>query len=144
MNIPSVHRPSSADRAFVRDFEACAVAPADFDHAAHIRLAYVYLCEMPADRAVARVREVLQAYLAHLGMGEGKYHETLTRAWVLAVRHFMARSVPCDSAAAFIEASPRLLDTGILLTHYTAERLFSPDARAAFVDPDLQPIPMYA
>jgi hypothetical protein len=36
-----------------------------------------------------------------------------------------------------------VLDTKIMLTHYSAEVLFSPEARALFVEPDLDPIPRY-
>ena len=65
----------------------------------------------------------------------------MTRAWILAVAHFKAESTPCTSAAAFMEANPRLLDTKIMLTHYSAEVLFSPAARQSFVQPDIQSIP---
>lgn len=40
-----------------------------------------------------------------------------------------------------IERNPELLDSRIMLTHYSAEVLFSDEARARFVDPDIQPIP---
>jgi protein-S-isoprenylcysteine O-methyltransferase Ste14 len=45
------------------------------------------------------------------------------------------------SADAFMDLNPKLLDSGIMMTHYSAEVLFSPAARAAFVEPDLTPIP---
>jgi hypothetical protein len=35
------------------------------------------------------------------------------------------------------------LDSKIMLLHYSAGLLFSPEARAAFVEPDLDPIPRY-
>jgi hypothetical protein len=38
-------------------------------------------------------------------------------------------------------ANPVLLDSRIMLTHYSAELLFSPAARAAYVPPDLSGIP---
>ena len=47
----------------------------------------------------------------------------------------------CASAAVFMEANPRLLDPKIMLTHYSAEVLFSPTARQSFVRPDIQSIP---
>jgi len=34
-----------------------------------------------------------------------------------------------------------LLDTKVMLIHYSAETLFSPEARASFVEPDLEVIP---
>lgn len=67
-------------------------------------------------------------------------HETLTRAWVLAVRHFMSRS-PSRSFAEFAEKSTPLLDSKVMLTHYSAGVLFSPGARASYVEPDLETIP---
>jgi hypothetical protein len=136
-----IHKASSDDQAFVRSFEACQISPDDFDHAAHVRLAYIYLCEHSVDAAVDRMKKALLGFLAHLGVGESKYHETITRAWVMAVAHFMDESLPCDSAAAFITANPRLLDSKIMLKHYSAEVLFSPNARQSFVQPDVRPIP---
>ena len=46
-----------------------------------------------------------------------------------------------EQAAAFMAANPRLLDSKIMLSHYSAEVLFSPGARQAFVQPDIQSIP---
>lgn len=135
------HHASSADLEFLRDFEACRVAAEDFDHAAHVRLAYIYLCEHSVDSATERMKQSLLAFLGHLGVGPGKYHETITRAWVMAVAHFMRRSEPCASADAFMAGSPQLLDSKIMLTHYSAEVLFSPAARESFVAPDIQEIP---
>ena len=138
---PMTHKASSDDRAFARDFEAFKIAPGAFDHAAHVRLAYVYLCEGTVDAAADRMRGSLLAFLNHLGVGPAKFHETITRAWIMAVAHFMAESEPCESAQAFMQANPRLLDSKIMLKHYSAEVLFSPAARAAFVRPDLRAIP---
>ena len=50
------HRLSPEDLEFRRAFEACEVSPADFDHAAHVRLAYIYLCEHPIDAAVESMK----------------------------------------------------------------------------------------
>ncbi len=76
------HRLSSEDAAEKRAFEACETAPTAFDHAAHVRLAYVYLCEYSLGEAAERMRSSLMAFLRHHGIGEAKYHETLTRAWI--------------------------------------------------------------
>lgn len=129
------------DQDFKREFEACETLPERFDHQAHVRLAYIYLCESPVEEAAQRMKASLLAFLAHLGVDEGKYQETLTRAWILAVRHFMDPSKGSQSAEAFIHANPVLLDRKIMLTHYSAEVLFSPEARQAFVQPDIQTIP---
>jgi RimJ/RimL family protein N-acetyltransferase len=136
------HRLSREDLAFRRAFEACQTAPADFDHAAHVRLAYSYLCENSLEESVQRMKSSLMAFLRHYGIGESKYHETLTRAWIMAVNHFMQQSsASADSAASFIASNSQLLDSKIMLTHYSAEVLFSAAARQAFVQPDIQSIP---
>lgn len=137
----TLHRVSSDDLAFARDFEAFRVAPEAFNHAAHVRLAYIYLCEVPVDAACERMKTALLAFLDHLGVDATKYHETITRAWIMAVAHFMNESSACASAAAFMAENPRLLDSKIMLQHYSAEVLFSPKAREEFVQPDVSPIP---
>ena len=134
------HGLSDSDRAFREAFEACDVEPADFSHESHVRIAYAYLAELDVEPAIQRMREALLTFLAHNGIPRSKFHETLTRAWVLAVRHFMNKG-PSSSADDFIAQHPELLDSKIMLTHYSASVLFSEDARAAFVEPDLDPLP---
>lgn len=145
------HALSQEDRSFRSAFEACSVPPSEFSHEAHVRLAYVYLVESDVEpdvdpdveSAVRRMRKALLNFLEHNGLPRSKFHETITRAWVLAVRHFMNRSTSTSSAD-FIARNQELLDTKIMLTHYSASVLFSSDARAAFVEPDLDPIPQSA
>jgi hypothetical protein len=102
-----------------------------------VRLA-VCLAASDVESAVQRMREGLLGSSTITAFHP--FHETLTRAWILAVRHFMDRG-PSSSVADFVEKNPALLDSKIMLTHYSAGLLFSPDARAAFVEPDLDPIP---
>lgn len=47
---------------------------------------------------------------------------------------------PVASAAAIIDANPGLSDSKIMLTHYSAEQLFSAAKRRQFIEPDLDPI----
>ena len=136
----TTHALSASDLDFRSEFERCAIAPADFNHAAHVRLAYCYLVDGDVESAVGRMRRALLTFIGHNGIPPSKYHETMTRAWILAVRHFMSRG-PATSAADFISRNPRLLDTKIMLTHYSAEVLFSDGARTGFVEPNLDPIP---
>ena len=135
------HRASTEDERFRAAFEKLQVPPAEFDHAAHVRLAYVYLCEDSIEGAVVKMKRALLSYLAHLGADPIKYHETMTRAWVMAVDHFMRRSAACAAYADLVSINPELLDSRIMLTHYSADLLFSPAARRGYVEPDLQSIP---
>lgn len=135
------HTASPEDLAFARSLEAYGIAPEAFDHAAHVRLAYIYLCESSVDSAAERMKATLLGYLDHLGVGHGKYHETITRAWIMAVSHFMHECSRCQSAADFMSRNPRLLDSRIMLTHYSADVLFSAKARQEYLHPDISPIP---
>jgi hypothetical protein len=137
------HAISSDDLAFRQAFESCQVPASEFDHRAHVRLAYIYLCEQFPNDAHERMKRSLLAFLRRLGIGESKYHETITRAWVMAVAHFMELSPLCRSADTFIGQNPVLLDKNIMLSHYSAEVLFSPEARTQFVEPDIQQIPKH-
>jgi hypothetical protein len=134
------HELSADDRNFRSAFENFTVAPSQFNHEAHVRLAYIYLVESDVESAVQRMRESLLKFIEHNGIPRSKFHETITQAWVLAVRHFMNKS-SSTSFHDFIAKSQVLLDSKIMLTHYSASVLFSSDARAAFVEPDLDPIP---
>lgn len=138
------HRLSASDQDFRAAFEACTLPPATFRHRAHIRLAYVYLAEHDTDTAHRLMHNALLTFLRYHGVDVSKYHETLTRAWILAVRHFMEMAPASESSETFMTNNPEMLDAKIMLTHYSAEVLFSDDARARFVEPDLSPIPRYA
>lgn len=137
------HRQSKDDQAFRAKFEACTYPPAAFGHRAHVRLAYIYLTDHDTDAAHQRMRGALETFLRHHGVDVSKYHETVTRAWIMAVRHFMEVSPAAESSDAFMEFNPKLLDPKIMMTHYSTEVLFSDEARARFVEPDLSPIPKY-
>lgn len=137
------HYLSDGDRQFREEFESGAIQPAEFDHRAHVRAAYVYLADRDTTTAIAAMRSALRGYLRHHGIDPSKYHETMTMAWILAVRHFMEKTPNAVSADQFIDSNPSLLDSKIMLTHYSAELLFSPEARAQFVEPDLERIPVY-
>lgn len=137
------HRPSVEDQKFRRELEACTFPPAEFDHRAHLRLAYVYLSRHDTATAHQLMRGALLSFLQYHGVELSKYHETMTRAWIMAVRHFMENTPSSESFDDFIAQNPRMLDSKIMMTHYSAEVLSSAEARATFMEPNLDPIPRY-
>ena len=134
------------DLAFKKDVESFSFPIPDFDHRAHLRLAYVYLVETNSlSESVNLVRKALIGLLKHAGVDpSAKYHETLTEAWLLAVHHFMHHTSQSVSADDFINQNPNLLNSRIMLNHYSESVLFSEPAKAAFVEPDIEPIPRHA
>lgn len=131
------------DLAFKNQMERCGFPVSDFNHRAHIRLAYIYLTDNNAEKSPERMRDTLRRFLHHNGVDPSKYHVTLTKAWTLAVHHFMNKTGRAASADEFIEKNPEMLDTNIMMTHYSEEVLFSDMARVSFVQPNLDPIPRY-
>lgn len=137
------HLASEEDRIFRTQFESCEFPISDFDHRCHIRLAYVYLVENNTEMSIQLMREALNRFLQHHGVDSSKYHETLTQAWILAVHHFMNKTDATNSADSLIEQRPEMLDSNIMMTHYSTELLFSEEARKTFLQPNRDPIPRY-
>jgi len=68
------------------------------------------------------------------------YHETITQAYLAAIRAFVATlpaGISDSEAAARLLATP-MGDKAWPLTFWSRERLFSVEARRGWVEPDLQ------
>lgn len=129
------------DDAFLAAFERCELTRADWTHAAHVRVGWLYLATSPSfDSALCKVRQAIQRFnLAVLRKPEG-YHETITCAFL---RLIAARRLELSTTdfALFRENHPNLFSSQALAKHYSKELLESPDARRQFVPPDRAPLP---
>lgn len=126
----------------VRRFDDCTLPLNHWTHAAHLTVALWHLLQYDWTEAMLRVRRGIKRYNAANGIittPTGGYHETITRFWLRHVRAFLedgrneARSL-VSLANDLVERS----DKNLLLDFYTRERLFSPQARAVWVEPDLK------
>ena len=128
----------------VRRFEDCTLPREEWTHAAHLTVALWHLLQFDWPEAVARVRARIKRYNAAHNVPTtptGGYHETLTIFWLRAVRAFL--DAERNEARALVHLANELAethDTGLPLSYYTRERLFSPEARANWVEPDLKPL----
>ncbi len=136
-----MHRLSADDQDFASAFFDCRIPAGEFGHPEHLRIAYICLAGTDIEPAFGALRDGLRAFLEHHGAGPDKYHETLTRAWLIVVRRCMEKTPDTESAAAFLRCHPGLLDRDLLEVHYSRERLFSDKARKSFVPPDRAPFP---
>ncbi|QJW97087.1 hypothetical protein [Frigoriglobus tundricola] len=144
------------DDEFLLAFETCTLARADWTHAAHVRMAWLYLTRsLGAAAALDRVRPGIQKLNAefvrqlhlrgltvpHDPRGLNGYHETITTAFVTVIA---ARTRAGEDFDTFRERNPDLFDRTFpsLLKHYSPERLYSAAAKAAFIAPDLAPLPV--
>lgn len=124
------------DEQFARAFERGEISPAEFDHRAHVRLAWVYLRESGSlDAATGRMREGIRRFAAAANASR-KYHETITVLWMRLLADASARvPQPCDFAD-LLAACPELGDKDLPLKYYSRERLFSEEARTRWVPPE--------
>lgn len=125
------------DAALAAAFDALAIRPPDFRHREHVRLAFALLTR-EGDLASAAVayRAGLRRFAAAAGAA-GKYHETITWAYLAIIAERMQERA-FGSSHELLAEHPDLLDhqRGALARHYdVAELIASPRARGTFVLP---------
>ena len=124
------------DATLLARFEQLEIAPRDFRHREHIRLAFAMLRDADFGEAALRFRAALKRFAAAAG-AHAKYHETLTWAYLALVARCMDEGY-ADSFA-LLAAHPDLLDhqTGLLARYYDVAAITaSPLARRVFVLPE--------
>ena len=123
----------------IRAFEAGEIDAADFDHEAHVRIAWSYLKKYPVAIAIARFTSSLRSLTERLGVAH-KYHETVSWFFMIVIADRIETSRTQDWQA-FKAENRDLLEQGSILLrrHYSSARLGSAKARQLFVLPDLAP-----
>lgn len=125
-------------------FAQCRISHADWTHQAHLVVGLWHVHRFGADRALELLREGIRRLNDSHGTPNSPtrgYHETITRAYVELLSRFLAdgpANATLQERATELLASP-LAGRDSLLRFYSRERLMSPEARAAWVVPDLQP-----
>ncbi|MDA0679419.1 MAG: hypothetical protein O3A13_15365 [Proteobacteria bacterium] len=129
-----------ADKDFLSRFEQCALPEREWTHLAHIRVAWICFRLSRSDEAIGRICKGILRYNTEVLHRRHKYHETVTIAFAHIISDRMREG---ESWIDFVDRIDDLLDprNPILLSYYSANRLFSDEARIAFVQPDLKNIP---
>lgn len=126
----------------LRGFETRALPRERWTHAAHLTVALWHLLQYEWPAAVERVREGIKRYNEAHGVANTRargYHETLTIFWLRHVRAFLARDY--NEARPLVSLANELIaraDRDLPLEYYSRALLFSPEARAEWVEPDLR------
>jgi hypothetical protein len=109
-----------------------------FGHREHLHLAWLAVRRHGHVAAAEMIAGGIQQTARYAGAPQ-KYHATMTGAWV----HLVAHHVPDgpDDFDGFLERFPRLLDKRLLAAHYSSAHLASAEARSAWTEPDLAPLP---
>jgi hypothetical protein len=107
--------------------------PDGFHHRDHLRLAWLAVARKgSADDALPLVEHAIQGFASAHGAGR-KYHRTLTEFWVRLVAHARDARPELDFEE-FLAAFP-------FERHWSADELWSEQARGGWVEPDLAPMP---
>lgn len=128
----------------VSGFEDGTLPEPRWTHRAHLTVGLVYCDRMPAPVALALLRERIRRYNVAIGgrnTSTAGYHETITRFYVHVVRRFIAED---QEEGTLAERANRLYQRygsrDLPGRYYSAARLFSEEARARWIDPDLRPL----
>jgi hypothetical protein len=126
------------DAELTRAVEQTEIPNNNFHHTSHLHVAWFYLSESASvDEAATKIRITLRRFALSAGKPE-KYHETMTLFWVHLLADVRAAASE-KSLEEIVHANPRLLEKNFPLAYYSAERLFSDEARTSWVEPDLKP-----
>ena len=139
----------ATDAAIIRIGEgllACTLPRADWTHEAHLAAPTYLLARRPDIDLDNQLPGIIRRYNESVGGVNDDtqgYHETITRLFLHGVRRFLSEA---DPEAPLHELVNALLvsPTGRRdwpLNFYSAERLFSVEARRQFVAPDLAVMP---
>ncbi len=134
--------PSLTNSQFIARFEQALLTKAEWTHAAHIRMGWIYLRQHKTwQEALPIVRKGIHCLNQAHGNLTG-YHETITVAFLRILQSRMDET-PTAYWEAFAAANPDLFDyqPPIFLAYYSADVIFSDEARARFIAPDKLPLP---
>ncbi len=131
-------------RALVAAIEAGTLPQAEWTHDAHVTYATWAVLAFGRDAALARIRSaILRLNEAHgvPNTPSRGYHETITRFYVARVGELLeALGVESLVAQAVDHCVTALNDRALPLEHWSRDRLFSPEARGWWLEPDLAPL----
>ncbi|HEV8058995.1 MAG TPA: hypothetical protein VGP68_03935 [Gemmataceae bacterium] len=130
------------DDEFLAAFENCSLTKEDWTHAAHVRMAWLYLSTGDSfDGVLTKVRQAIKRFNQTVIKKPDGYHETVTQAFLLLLLAKQRSGPRGEDFATFRTKHPDLFCSKALEKHYSKALLDSPEARQAFVAPDLSPLP---
>lgn len=135
---------SFTDR-LAREFTDRSLPCEEWTHEAHLRVGLWHVVRYGETEALDRLRRGIRSYNGVCGVENtdtSGYHETTTRFYVKLIGHFLATrdtGEPIDSLSHDLISA--LGDKQLPFDYYSRERLMSVEARRAWLEPDLRPMP---
>jgi hypothetical protein len=130
-----------AGEEFHRAVQETGAAGGHFGHREHLELTWTFLRRYETTRAASEITAGLRRVAEAHGQPE-RYHETITRFWIRMIDHASRCTPTAETFEQLLQARPFLLEKDLIERHWTSTTLFSnPEARGAWVEPDIQPLP---
>ncbi len=124
-----------SDDDFVKHFEGLTLDKKLFNHTQHVRLGWIYLNTEPNfESSLNRLRQSILKFASYHG-ATGKYHETITKFYLLVIEKFMKNG---ETWSKFRDKNERLVNNAapMIFTHYSEKLIATDKARAEWVEPD--------
>ena len=102
-----------SDDEFVTAFEECRLAPANFHHADHVRLAWIYAGRYRAAAAEVRLLRGIRRLATKAGVPE-KFRHTTTVAWARLVAASRTAAGAQQAFGEWIASHPEFLERRLL------------------------------
>ena len=121
------------------EFKATTANPEEFDHEANVLVAWRYLQDDDLLAAIEKYSDALKTLTRKLGV-EGKYHETITWFYMIAVAERLDKSTKgawLDFKSVNNDLFAR--EPSLIQQFYSNAHLMSENARRVFVLPDIAP-----
>ncbi|KAI8094377.1 flavin reductase like domain-containing protein [Thamnidium elegans] len=114
-------------------------------HRAHLRMAWNYIRELGSDAAEPKIKQTLRSHFKRNPKKSQDYHETITSFYIALVSAAIRSYKGSEESDFFelVEKFPQLLDTKTIEKYYSADKLYTDEARHVFVLPDIQPLPTH-
>ena len=145
------HRPFQSDAEAIGlclAFAECTLPNSAWSHRAHLTAALWHLRQSPPLEALTAMRDGIKRYNRSVGTIDtptNGYHETITIFYVRVIASYERELDPTRGfAVAANVLFDRFGDRNLPYRHYTKERLMSVEARARWVEPDLEPLPPWS
>jgi hypothetical protein len=124
----------------VRRFESCDYQPEEFFHARHLTVAAWYFLLFDTKAAEERMRAGLRKFIRH--HGKNGYHATITEFWLRLVNRILQETRPGDDFVSRVnQVVEALANKTLIYEYYSAGRLDTPEAKTAWIEPELKRIP---
>jgi hypothetical protein len=128
-----------SDDEFLAAFESLQLKHAKFNHADHVRLAWLYVSRFGADQAEDKLLLGIRRMAENVG-APGKFLYTTTVAWARLVAMGIEKDSVAGTFEHWISRHKPLLDKNLLDAFYSHSILESHAARSRWVEPDRKPL----